>query len=43
VPHRTTYYSEAEIEAIEALEEEHNESFSGVVREAVQEYYGVDS
>jgi hypothetical protein len=43
VPHRTTYYSEEELEAIEALEDEHDNSFSGVVREAVRNYWGIEA
>jgi len=42
VPHKTTYYSETELAVLESLEEERDSSFSGVVREAIQEYYEIN-
>jgi hypothetical protein len=42
VPQRTTYYTDAELKALEAQADQQDESFSGVVREAIQHYWGID-
>lgn len=39
MPNKTTYYSHEELEKLEELEAETGESFSGLVREAIQEKY----
>lgn len=36
---RSTYYTEAEEQALERLADERDESFSGLVRKAIQEKY----
>jgi len=41
MPHQTTYYSESEKQRIKEIAENQDKSFSKVVREAVQEKYGV--
>jgi len=41
VPVQTTYYSEQEIEALEHIAEVNDESFSSVVRTAIQEHYNI--
>lgn len=41
MPNRTTYYSDAEMERIEELADERDESFSGLVRAAIQEKYDI--
>jgi len=41
VPVQTTYYSEQEIEALEHIAEVNDESFSSVVRQAVQAHYNI--
>lgn len=41
MPHQTTYYTEEEIETIEREAEKQDKSFSLIVREAIQEKYGL--
>ena len=36
---RSTYYTDAEEQALDELAEEQDESFSGLVRKAIQEQY----
>lgn len=36
---RSTYYTESEEQALDKLAEERGESFSGLVRQAIQEKY----
>lgn len=36
---RSTYYTEAEEQALEQLADERDESFSGLVRKAIQKQY----
>jgi len=43
VAHRTTYYTDHEEARLEALAEQNGESFSGIVREAIHEYYGINN
>lgn len=38
---RSTYYTDEEEQALEQLADEEDESFSGLVREAIQEVYDV--
>jgi len=39
MPVKTTYYGSDEMKQLEELAEETDESFSGLVREAIQSYY----
>jgi len=41
VPVQTTYYSEQELEALEHIAEVNDDSFSSVVRTAIQEHYAI--
>lgn len=43
VAHRSTYYTSEEEEALEAIAENQDESFSGVVREAIRNYWGIQN
>jgi len=42
VPQRSTYYTDEEEQALEHLAERNEESFSGVVRKAINEYYDIE-
>lgn len=37
--HRSTYFTDEEEQALESIAEKRDESFSGIVRDAVQEVY----
>lgn len=39
--HRSTYFTDREEEQLQELADEQGDSFSGVVRDAVQEVYGL--
>lgn len=41
MPVKTTYYGDDEMARLEELEEETDESFSGLVRKAIQDKYDV--
>lgn len=43
VPQRSTYYTEREEQAIEHIADRNDDSFSGVVRAAVQETYDIEA
>jgi len=43
VPQKSTYYTETELDELEALAEERDDSFSGIVRQAIQEHYGISN
>jgi len=43
VPNKNTYYTDDELTALEAIAENQDESFSGVVREAVRNYWGIQN
>jgi len=41
VPNRTTYYSNEEMRELERMAEEENQSFSKLVRDAINEVYDI--
>lgn len=41
MPQRSTYYTEEEQQAVEQAAESRDESFSKIVREAIQEKFGL--
>jgi len=43
VPQRSTYYTEQELQALEHLAEVNDDSFSGIVRKAIQQQYDIES